>query len=90
MNLEIMIGAGQVKAIARVLDAEARGAGYTLEDCDIRDRVLSLIVGKASLILGLDTPEIRAVVQRDYDRFHARERRPTRQTKSRSRTRSKS
>jgi hypothetical protein len=62
----IQLTRAEVVSIARVLEADATGVGYLEEDGEARDDVLRQVVGKAAVEHNIDTPETRAVVQREY------------------------
>lgn len=68
INLKLTLTPAEVKAVARVLNADATGYGYLADDGDLRDNLLKKIVWLATMEHRpmIMTPEIAAVTHRDF------------------------
>jgi hypothetical protein len=69
MQIVFNISHKELTAIARRLNAEARGEGYYEEDGQVCDRVLTRIAGKAALLNGIVNKETVELIGRDYREF---------------------
>ncbi|MDE2099082.1 MAG: hypothetical protein KGL39_17645 [Patescibacteria group bacterium] len=67
IEIKLRLSQESIIALARVLNAEDDGDGYSVEDGNARLDVCQLIVAQASVVYGLKAPAVQTCVTRHYE-----------------------